>query len=209
MSEAAAHPAHVKLWLKAFIPGDAPGTIDGVGASSGHRVLQGPISWFNDCFWTDTRGFSSSISASSRMHSECQLDLSTGAGSGWVHYCGATHECDCEDGDIECTETASTSNMHWTDPWWHASGILAISVTGAANNPCFSGSPDIDYEGTYYIDLNTRELTFNGKVNGFPAYESYAEFDGNNVTVFTYGPTGTPANLVGAANEAVNVKVSF
>jgi Protein of unknown function (DUF3238) len=202
-------PSRVKLWLKAFIPGDAPGTIDGVGASSGHRVLQGPVGWFNDCFWTDTRGFSSSIGASCRMHSECVLDLSTGAGSGWVHYCGETHECDCEDGDIECSATASTSRMHWTEPWWHADGVLAIHLSGAANNPCFGGSPDIDYEGTYYIDVNQRQLTFQGKVNGFPAYESYAEFDGSTVTVFNYGPTGVPDDLMGAASESIDETVSF
>lgn len=197
------------IWINAFIPSDAPGTIDGVGASAGHRVLQGPVSWFNDCFWTDNRGFSSGMGASSRMQSRVVVDLDTGAKVHEEHHCGATHECDCEDGDIECTATAGTGGMHWTDTWWHDHDTIAVSITGAASNPCFSGAPEIDYTGTYWITPSARLVQFQGSVNGFPAYESYCQVEGGVHTIFTYGPRGTAADLMGGATDGVTGSASY
>ncbi len=199
----------VKVWLKAFIPGDAPGTIDGVGVSSGHRLLQGPISWFNDCFYTDTRGFSSNIGASCRLHSEIVINAKTGVIESEVHYCGTTHEADCEDGDIECERTAGTGGMHFSNLTMQGN-YITIDLAGAAGNPCFTGAPDIDYLGKYTIDLQGHTVSFQGMVNGFPAYESYAAINGGaGHTIFNYGPSGTPGDLAGDASEAVSGTVSF
>lgn len=194
----------VKIWFKAFIPGDAPGTIDGVGASSGHRLLQGPISWFNDCFHTDTRGFSSNIGASARMHSEVVIDVATGAKVSENHHCGQTIEADCEDGDHECAATADTGGMSFGEPTHHGHAIT-IGLAGAASNPCFTGAPDIDYSGTYTIDLHAHTVSFEGLVNGFPAYESYATVNnGAGETVFQYGPRGEPGDLAGGPTDGVS-----
>jgi hypothetical protein len=199
----------IKVWLKAFIPGDVPGTIDGVGASSGNRLLEGPVGWFNDCFWTDTRSFSSDISASCRMHSEVVINIRDISIESEVHYCGETHEADCEDGDIECSATSDTGGMSFTN-LREESGYIAIDLAAAAANPCFNGAPDIDYVGTYWIDVHNKSVSFDGMVNGFPAYESYATVNhGAGSTIFQFGPSGSPGDLQGAASEAVSGTASF
>ena len=198
----------VKVWINAFIPGSYGGNIDGVGAAAGHRLLPGPAAWFNDCFHTDDRDFSNDISASYRMHSEFRLELPSMNMTQW-HGCGETLEHDCEDGEVECRDTASTSRMHWSDAL-RSGNVIQVNVAAAANNPCFSGSPDIDYTGTVSIDLTSKTISFDGLVNGFPAYEGYATInDGAGQTLFTYGPTGTPESLIGDADLAVSGSVSF
>jgi hypothetical protein len=198
----------VKVWLNAFIPGSYYGNIDGVGAAAGHRLLPGPSSWFNDCFHTDDREFSSDVTASARMHSEMRLDLADLSMSEY-HGIGETVEYDCEDGDEECRASADTSRMSWTDPI-RAGNVVTVGLSAAANNPCFSGSFDIDYVGTVTIDLDTHSVSFDGAVNGFPAYEAYATInDGAGQELFTFGPAGTPADLAGEASLAVSGSVSF
>jgi Putative peptidoglycan binding domain/Protein of unknown function (DUF3238) len=195
----------VKFWLKAFIPGDVPGwTKDGVGPSSHTTVLTGPISWINDCFWTDNRSFDSDIGASARMHSEVEIDLSaTSPTMAELHYCGETHECDCEDGEIEGAATADTSRMHFSNLRGTLASGVKVDLAGAANNPLFTGSPDIDYTGTLTITQNT--VSFAGLVNGFPAYEAYCEINGSGpYTLFTFGPAGDPTDLIGDASLPVH-----
>src|SRR5689334_3446833 len=99
----------VKVWLNAFIPNNLPSdmTLMGKGASAGHVMVKGPTR-LNDCFWTDDRTFSNAPSAPARMHSEAVIDLST-VKMKETHSASPTHEADCEDGDIECEKSASTS----------------------------------------------------------------------------------------------------
>lgn len=197
----------VKVWVKAFIPGSYHGNIDGTGAASGRRLLPGPSSWFNDCFHTDDRDFSNDITAPSRLHSEFELDLRSGHLSE-VHFCGETVEYDCEDGDEECRDTA-TGQMAWTNLRQHNGDIL-VDLSGAAGNPCFSGAPEIDYEGTVVIDVSAHTITFNGLVNGFPAYEGYATINGGaGEVLFQYGPRGGPSDLAGSAGDPVFGSASF
>jgi Protein of unknown function (DUF3238) len=90
------------------------------------------------------------------------------------------------------------------------SGYIAIDLAGAASNPCFSGSPDIDYMGTYWIDVYNKTVHFEGLVNGFPAYESYAAVNGGaGSTIFQYGPRGEPIDLAGNAGDAVTGSHAF
>jgi hypothetical protein len=198
----------VKVWVKAFIPGSYHGNVDGVGPASGHRLLPGPSSWFNDCFHTDDRDFSNDITALSRLHSEFELDLRSGHLTE-VHYCGETVEYDCEDGEEECRDTAPAGQMLWSNLRQHNGDIL-VDLSGAAGNPCFTGAPEIDYEGTVTIDVRAHTVTFDGLVNGFPAYEGYATINGGaGETLFQYGPRGGPSDLAGAASDSVYGTVSF
>lgn len=198
----------VKVWLKAFIPGSYHGNVDGTGGAAGHRLLPGPSSWFNDCFHTDDREFSNDITASARLHSEFELDLRSGALTE-VHYCGESVEYDCEDGDEECRGTADTGGMYWSNLRQHNGSIL-VDVNGAAGNPCFTGAPEIDYEGTVTIDVAGHTVSFDGRVNGFPAYEAYATINGGaGETLFQYGPRGEPGDLAGAAADGVYGSVTF
>jgi hypothetical protein len=198
----------VKVWVNAFIPGSYGGNIDGVGAASGHRLLPGPCAWFHDCFHTDDREFSNDIRASYRAHSEFRLELPSTELSEW-HDCGETIEHDCEDGDVECRETASTARMHWSDVR-RSGSVIELDISAASNNPCFSGSPDIHYVGTVSIDLAGRTISFQGLVKGFPAYEGYATInDGAGQELFTHGPTGDPDSLFADPDMPVSGSVAF
>jgi hypothetical protein len=92
------------------------------------------------------------------------------------------------------------------------SEIVQVDVKGAANNPCFSGSPDIDYEGTITIDVPNRKIKFEGLVEPFPAFEMHIAInDGNAIEVFSLPPIlgSDPWNLPGSPNRPVNVEVCF
>lgn len=199
----------ISAWLKVFIPDDIPGTVDGHGAAAGHKLLVGPCSWFNDCFHTDNRGFSPDVSASCRMHSEFQLDL-TSHELRQTHYCGETIEYDCEDGDIECRATADTSNMGFSNLRWQDGSTIMVDLAGAATNPCMLGSPKLGYTGTFAVDLAARTVAFSGRVNRFPAYEAYATVNGGVTgTVFTYRPKGDPEDFSPVAMDTVSGTARF
>lgn len=199
----------VKAWIKVFIPGDYPDTIDGVGAASGQKLIVGPCSWFNDCFHTDNRTFSDNIGASCRMHSEFELDLANYE-LRELHYCGETVEYDCEAGDIECRATASATGMQFYNLRWHDDTTILLDVSGLANNPCLRGSPDIGYLGSFAIDLAEHTVSFDGRVHGFPAYEAYACINGVHTgTIFTYGPRGGPADLTETVSDPVTGTAHF
>lgn len=199
----------IKAWLKAFIPGDLPGSIDGVGQARGSRLLVGPCAWFNNCFHTDNRAFSDDIHASCRMHSEFELDLVNDE-LREVHYCGETVEYDCEAGDIECRATATSAGMSFSNLRWEDSETIAIDLAGAANNPCLRDSPEIGYTGSFTIDLAARTIAFDGQVNGFPAFEAYAIVNGSATQpLFTYGPRGGPDLLIERASDRVTGTAQF
>jgi hypothetical protein len=91
--------------------------------------------------------------------------------------------------------------------------VIKIDVEAAANNPCFRGSPDIDYEGTITVDVPAREVAFEGLVDQFPAFEMYARAlpTGAMATLFQSMPLPgkTPANLPGRANRPQSGRVKI
>jgi hypothetical protein len=191
----------VKFWLNAFIPRDVPGVSrPAVGPHSGETMLPGPIPLVSDCVLTDQRDFSSAVHAPSRMHSEAEINVDTPSIAWQWHHCDFTHEVDCEDGEDECTQEGvnrgSYTNLHIVPG---SSSLFAIRLQAAAHNPCFTGSPDIEYEGMINVDLSARTVAFDGRIDQFPAYEMYATAnDGAGVPVFqTPPPPGnTPGDLV-------------
>ena len=84
---------------------------------------------------------------------------------------------------------------------------IQVDLTGAANNPCFIGSSDIDYDGIVTIDLSNRKVSFEGHIDGFPAFEMYATSnDGSGVPIFTASipPGDTPWDLPGEATRDIS-----
>jgi uncharacterized protein DUF4157/protein-glutamine gamma-glutamyltransferase-like protein len=200
----------VKVWLNAFIPGSITGLTREVtkGPYKGKSVIPGPFSGVSDCFLTDNRGFSDDISASARMHSEIRIDFTRElpGSTEESHATGQTHELNCEDGALECSEQASKSRMKFTKI--EKSGLHAIDarLAGAANNPCFTGSPDIDYEGLLRIDAGLKYVSFVGRIDDFPAFEMYAVAEGGEgKALFQLMPKEgkTPLDLFGEATREV------
>ena len=105
----------VKFWINAFIPSHVESytLIVPGGPHSGETMIPGPF-FYSDCFLTDQRGFDNNIHASSRMHSEVRISFASSPPSitQW-HNCDMTHECDCDDGTIECAEKGDTSGMRF------------------------------------------------------------------------------------------------
>ena len=130
----------VRLWIKAFIPRDIPDMTLPVpaGRHSGKTMIPGPT-WINDCYLTDNRSWSASESAKARMlaASLVALDL-TGATPVITeerHWADTTTEVDCEDGDVECSRHADTSDMSYSNLRVLPDGHVAIDVEASGNNP--------------------------------------------------------------------------
>lgn len=121
-----------------------------------------------------------------------------------IERAGTTEEVDCEDGALECANRASTSRMQFVQD-----SVNEFSLTAAGNNPCFAGSPDIDYRGTFIVDRTRRELAFSVLIDRFPAFEGYVIADGRGTTtLFTTGPLGSsPSELFGGPTARVSGRV--
>jgi hypothetical protein len=210
----------IKIWIKAFIPRDIPGT-PGLTVQapedSTETMLYGPAKGLNDCFLTDQRSFSSDIKAKARMHSEITVHLKnrTFIGGDEYNFCNKTTEVDCEDGGVECSKTGKVTGRKFYNHQASADEF-AVSLEAQGNNPCFTTSPDIDYEGI--ITLKRREegakvdVSFSGMVDKFPAFEMYAaDHKGRTVTLFQKMPASgnTPRNLYGDASESVSGSATF
>jgi hypothetical protein len=193
----------VKVWLNAFIPDSVPGkTKPAPGPLAGKTMLDGPI--FSECYLTDNRSFDSDIHASSRMHSEIEIDVSGPSETFHWHHCDETHEVNCTTGAAVCTKSGRTSDMAFTGLRGSSASTIQVDLKGASNNPCYSGSPDIDYEGAVTINVGSRTVEFDGKIDEFPAFEMYATANGGaGVTMFNTRPLPgkDPWNLMGAANR--------
>ena len=90
-----------------------------------------------------------------------------------------------------------------------------MSFDVAAHNPCSPASKiagDIDYEGTITLDLSRNQVSFDGKIDSFPAFEMHV-MNGNyeTKTVFVAKPEEgkTVLDLPGDANIRVREKVRF
>lgn len=204
----------VKFWINAFIPDHIEGLTRKItsGPFKGKTTLSGPITSINDCFLTDNRSFSNSIHAKSRMHSEFTIRLTeSGVQFSQWHNCDETVEIDCEDGSLEGRRKQIPSNMNFKFPASPSPfGPIKVSLRAAANNPLFSGSPNINYAGETSVDFRQRTILFDGRIDGFPAFEAYAAInDGPGVTMFNLLPLpgSTPFNLVGGATRGVKAKL--
>ena len=216
----------VKFWINAFIPRDIPGYTRPVPRHPGLTMIPGPqrpgIGGFrieiSDCYHTDQRGFSNDIHAKSRMHSEFTLEFGSLPPrlTQW-HNCDATTECDCEDGDVECHKTGSTSRMKFAllpSRVSSPSGPFEVWMECASSNPCAPTSRlfgDIDYNGRITVSLAGRSIQIDGLIDQFPAFEAYATINhGAGATMFRLPPPAgnTVMNLPGAANRSIRYRLA-
>ncbi len=200
----------VKFWINAFIPGTVAGLtrVLSKGPFAGKTIVPGPPG--SDEFLTDNRGFSTSTTASSRMHSEFEVRF-TPAGPRLVsqaHRCDPSHEIEESTGKVVGTATGSTSRMNFVvrTPFGVGVNLVQVDMKGATSNPLVAASPDIDYTGTITIDPSRRKLEMDIKIDEFPAFEAYCSINGGAAfELFVEPPPAgnTPFDLFGGANRPV------
>jgi len=197
----------VKIWLNAFLPATVSGkTIPAVGPHKGKTMIRGPI--FSECYLTDNRTFNGNvIRASSRMHAEIEVDAAGAKEMGRFVDCTETYEIDCKSGAAVCSKKGRTADMTFSALRRSAPSLITFDMAGASNNPCYAGSPNIDYEGVVAIDVENRSVHFDGKIDDFPAFEMYAAANGGEAkTLFNTPPLPgkDPWNLPGSAARSRN-----
>ena len=204
----------MKIWISSFIPKEIDDYTRPVPDGSGDTMIPGPTP-LNDCFHTDQRSFSKNSNASARMRSMVSIDIENMKSLGHIGVCGETIECDCEDGQKECEKTASANRLKYKDEV-SSDFHLNFTLEGAANNPCFFGSPDIDWVILVHVTKYANgkievEATSDSRVEKFPAYEMYAEYDGDVKTIFRRSPDegATPGDLIGVATQPVQGVATF
>lgn len=192
----------VHIYVRAFLPREHsgnPGYIIRIPNKPNMFVIPSPIK--DGCFLTDNRLFSNGPDESSRVTTEFMLVTSEGSvqvqeAQGRERFrTGWSHKVDCKTGDdLVPQKKASTSNMSIGAPA-RADGIVQVVIDGRANNPFVSGSPDINYGGTFTFNTAKQTLRFQGSTGVFPAYEAYAQVnDGPIITLFQNIPRkGTTA----------------
>ena len=203
-------PNTFTFWINAFIPGDLEGAIPvPAGPEKGKRMFPGPFPW-SDCFLTDSRGFSSNRLASARVHVEGVVDLHTRSLQGSALYSSGTKELDCEDGEIECAKRAAVSGSVTTQSDRSNPNLLYIKINDvAASDPCVTGAPDVNMNGTITLDLNrnllNRTFFIEMYIEPFPDFEMYAHVDDDSPkTLFRHSRTETsPFSLIGGATTRV------
>src|SRR5215217_1808861 len=189
----------VKIWIKAFIPNDYERAtiVPGTGAHAGKTSIT-DLWLLNRCFLTDQRSFSSDIHAEARMHCEIGFDVAKSKETYQFHHCYDTIEVDCKGGHEKCRAQGSTKDMRFHDFEVSADKLrYTVQVTAASKNPCVkigpvAVTPNLDFEGQITVavtdDQTSAIVTFNGKVEMYPAFEMYASAnDGQPETVFQVG----------------------
>jgi hypothetical protein len=94
-------------------------------------------------------------------------------------------------------------------------GSLSVQVTGAAGDPLVGLAADIDYAGTFTISgggtPGSLNVSFQGMIDAFPAFEAYASFNGRTKEIFRSPPPAgnTVVDLLGAANRPISGLARF
>jgi hypothetical protein len=212
----------IKLWINAFIPNNITGVTKNVknGPHTGKTMIEGPVGFY-DCFLTDNRDFSSDIHASSRMQSVLEIDLSdiSSIELKQYHKCDSTIRIDCKTGEEVCNKSADNNKMKFYDLKKNGD-IISVKLSGEARNPCLGLisdqlpiSPEIDYEGRIEIDHQKGTVTFDGKIDEFPAFEMYVSIDDDYSPrqIFRKLPElgANPSDLYGYANIPLKGKINI
>lgn len=220
----------LKIWINAFIPQTVAGYTQvirtGTHARKSAVPLPGlaranPLNLFKNLdagYLTDQRSFSDLPSASVRMQSLAELQLSPRVSvvrSG--HTSSGTTEVDmatgrqlgfavadmsrCRFSPLSVRSPVRHSGSYRTFPVGVAFSVASpaagvptyeLRVIGQASDPLVSAAADIDYEGVFGITVHgggTRCLVeFSGLIDAFPAFECYAQLDGHTKCLFTAPP---------------------
>lgn len=202
----------LRIWISSFIPKDIPGRTMPVPDGSGRTMMPGPTP-LNDCFLTDQRGFAAEPTAASRMRSLVEIDEAGLTLVAQRHHCDNTVEVDCEDGDVECDLPPDPSGLTVVDFQSTGAGC-SFRFKGAANNPCFSGSPYIEWIVSVAVTRSGGRFTVAAQpgsvVEPFPAFEMYATTGGPAKALFQVPPNAGagPGDLYGPPNKPVSGSVT-
>ena len=94
-------------------------------------------------------------------------------------------------------------------------GSISVKVFGAASDPLVGMAADIDYVGVFKISggsaLGSLDVSFEGLIDAFPAYDCYASFGGVTKAIFTSSPPlgKTVADLLGPASWSIGGVARF
>lgn len=214
-AQQAPQPVKLHVWVKAFIPHSHPTNREIVLANPADKLgsmIKGPA--WKECFATDGRSFSSHPRASARLTAEFTVE--TDGKSATVIaplqvQCGPTHELNCKTGETISTLTAAPKLTALGKPAC-ADGVMQIIMQAGAANPLVAASPWIDFSADLRFDIAKRTLTCKATVGRFPAFEAYAEIDGQTWQIFRVESSGeTPKTLfdlgTGINSVPVNVDV--
>ena len=136
----------VKVWINAFIPGELGSVTLPIPGEPGKTMLKVPWWAPGKCFYTDHRGYSADLDASTRMQQIVMLDVKSARI--WSEArCGTTIEVFCDDGRVRQTGLAPTTGMRMVNISHPAPSVHTCELIGSAANPLVSGAPSIDYHG--------------------------------------------------------------
>ncbi len=175
----------VHFWINAFIPHNIPNYTQEAPSPpwNGETVIPYPFTW---CAFTDQRDYSNDFDASHRMQSSIKVKFNNHTSDiNFLpsHDIDHTIEIRCVEGTVTCQKLGDKDKMKWKQPTIQNSTLFKIDLTAKANNPCTGGfgSPiAIDYKGTLTLNFATREGSFRGKVDKFPAFEAYVVIRNNS-----------------------------
>ena len=209
-------PQKIKFWMNSFIPDTVDGgTTVAKGKYKGKTMFPGPL-FFSDCFLSDSRGFSTAIAASSRIHLELDANLSSKSWTFAAPRSSGTAEIDCEDNDVECEAVAKPNAKGYAGVPIQLPGVgpqfMQFSFSATASDPCVTAAPDIDMNGIVSINPTARLVGFIGMIEPFPAFEAYVTIDGGAPQeLFTspVSPGSSVWSLFGGATVPVTGVVPF
>jgi hypothetical protein len=217
------------IWLNAFIPMTVTGYTVPIttGTNAGKTAVPLPglarlnplnlIKMPDTGYLTDQRGFSDVVTASVRMRSLAEIDVSGSvpAFTSGLHETSGTTEVDMVTGVTRAFGKANMSRCSWRattarpamsgtahipfgGPVVVNTGViitdtLTLSLVGAAGDPLVWTAADIDYTGSFSVRKVTTPtpalvVSFDGLLDNFPAFEAYASLNGTTKTIFTSSP---------------------
>lgn len=215
--------AVMRFWLNAFIPKVVAGYTIAVtkGPHTGKTAIPQPapaygwpgnwswgtgtVAWSDVGFLTDQRGFDNTYLASARMTSMVEVEMDTLSIVRQDHTTAGTTKVSLSTGaqtgfakaKMDRCKFATTSS---------SSSQLELWLRAAEADPLVALAADIDYAGTVIFYNNGGiSIDFAGLIDGFPAYDCYASYNGVTKTIFTNNPPkgNTVMNLLGGPNRAV------
>jgi hypothetical protein len=206
-----------RLWINSFLPKEISGLTKSRPAATSQTMIPGPVVGVSDCFLTDQRSFDVGPKASSRIHAMANLSFRLGDFS-MVSETRAdnTVEVDCEDGEVECDSTPDTSALSVVMSTTLGSFLADVHFKGGANNACFAGSPQIEWDVVVNVQVRqgrTGRVTIQpgSKVEPFPAFEMYFDTGKEVLSLAKLEPlSGSgPWNLHGSPNRNIAGQVNF
>jgi len=224
----------VTFWLNAFIPKTVAGytKVLTAGPHVGKSAIPLPSiarTWPGNLFkdWdagylSDQRGFDPSPTNSVRMQSLAKVELAGAEGPTLVHpqahRSSGTTEVNLVTGKQTGFKVADMSRCKFSVLPRRVSGVftsLNVQLKGEAGDPLVGMAADIDYEGTFTVSVGSTPgaltVSFEGKIDAFPAYDCYASFNGVTKEIFKSSPPAgnTVANLLGKAKRPISGTAKF